>query len=148
MDDFFERYKKDLDKGYFYILGDKSCMKPDFIVGYPQKIAEKLKYDKRDSRTKKNKDKNKLSQLWRFYDHVRRIQDSLCSRNEPLEVLMAELYGLISAANYAYERQTITKDFKDFIDLNISHINNKKDLDAFIKHFQSLIAYLPKENQK
>ena len=52
------------------------------------------------------------------------------------------------AAAYALERATITADFKKFIDLNVSNIKDKDDLDAFIKHFQSLIAYLPKENPR
>ncbi len=145
MDDFFDKYKEDLEDGYFR---NKSYMKPDFIIEYPQKIADMLKFDENDSLTEKNKDRNKLSQLWKFYDHAKRIQDSLHSSNKPLDVLSAELCELIPAANYAFERQTITKEFKIFIDLNISHIETIEDLDAFIKHFQSLIAYLPKENQK
>lgn len=62
--------------------------------------------------------------------------------------MKADLYELSSAANYAFVRDTITTDFKKFIDLNVAHIKNDNDLRAFIKHFQSLIAYLPKENQK
>ena len=52
------------------------------------------------------------------------------------------------AAAYALERATITDDFREFIDLNVSNIKDKEDLDAFVKHFQSLIAYLPRENSR
>ena len=52
------------------------------------------------------------------------------------------------AANYALERKNVTVEFKQFIDFNVSRIKDKDDLAAFIKHFQSVIAYLPKENQK
>ena len=65
-----------------------------------------------------------------------------------LDILKADLYQLMPAVNYAFERETISDDFKKFIDLNVTSVKNREDLDAFIKHFQSLIAYLPKENQK
>ena len=145
---FWSSYKAELDSGYYRKIDGKECMKEELIVEYQKKIVKFLKYDCRDKRTEKNKNRNKLSQLWKFYDHARRIQDSLRLKNEPLDVMKADLYELSSAANYAFVRDTITTDFKKFIDLNVAHIKNDNDLRAFIKHFQSLIAYLPKENQK
>lgn len=62
--------------------------------------------------------------------------------------MKATLYELMPAAAYALERATITDDFREFIDLNVSNIKDKEDLDAFVKHFQSLIAYLPRENSR
>lgn len=148
MSDLFTGYEEALKEGYYKWVDGKKCLKEDFIVKYPKGIADELKYDSRDRRTYKNKNKNKLSQIWKFYDHARWIQDRLRLREEPLDVLKATLCELMPAAAYALERATITKDFKKFIDLNVSNIKDKEDLNAFIKHFQSLIAYLPKENQK
>lgn len=148
MNDLLAEYKGALNEGYFRWVDGKKCLKEDFIVKYPKRIADELSYNKRDKRTFKNKNKNKLSQIWKFYDHARWVQDSLRLRDEPLEVLKATLCELMPAAAYALERATITADFKKFIDLNVSNIKDKDDLDAFIKHFQSLIAYLPKENPR
>lgn len=148
MDDFWNEYEKDLKKGYYKEIDGKRCLKEEFIVKYPQEIVKRLRYNWKDKKTTKNKNKNKLSQLWKFYDFIRRIQNSLYLNDESLDILKADLYQLMPAVNYAFERETISDDFKKFIDLNVTSVKNREDLDAFIKHFQSLIAYLPKENQK
>ena len=146
MNDFFTVYEKALKEGYFKWVDGRKCLKEEFIVKYPKRIANELAYDKKDKQP--FKDKNKLSQIWKFYDHARWIQDSLRLRGESLDVLKATLYELMPAAAYALKMSTITNDFRKFINLNVSNIKDKEDLDAFIKHFQSLIAYLPKEKQK
>ena len=133
-----EEYLKDLKSGYYKIVDEKKCLKPKFIVEYPSFIAKSLG-DRR---------KNKLSQLWKFFDHARRIQDSLNQKNQPLDVLEAELRELRPAVAYAYSRDTVTWEFKKFIDANVSQVKDRDDLNAFIKHFQAVIAYLPRENQK
>ncbi len=138
MSSFPEGYLSDLEKGYYTIVDGKKCMNPKFIVEYPETIARGL----RDNR------KNKLSQLWKFYDHARRIRDSLNQNHELFDAWKAELCKLKPAVNYAYVRETVTDMFKDFIDVNVSRINDREDLDAFIEHFQALIAYLPRQNQK
>lgn len=138
MDDFWNRYQKDLKEGYFRIVDGKKAMKPEFIVEYSAKIARRLEHDK----------KNKLSQLWKFYDHTLRIQKKLLQCGEQLEVMYAELSRLRPAVHYAKERDTVTWQFKNFIDFNIEAIRNNDDLKAFIEHFQAVLAYLPRQNQK
>lgn len=136
-DKFWENYQKELQDGYFKLVGNKKSLKPEFIVEYPKKIAWQLSDDK----------KNKMSQLWKFYDHTMRIRDSLRQSGNSLETLKAELCELQPAVNYAKERGVVTYKFKNFIDFNIECINDNEDLRAFIKHFQSVIAYLPRKNQ-
>ncbi len=131
-----EDYLRDLEKGYY--MDGKECMNPKFIVEYPRSIAEDLEDDS----------KNRLSQLRKFYDYARRIRDSLNQNHELFDAWKAELSKLKPAVNYAYVRETVTDMFKDFIDVNVSRINDREDLDAFIEHFQALIAYLPRQNQK
>lgn len=138
MDDFWDRYKKDLEDGYFKFVNGKKCLKSEFIVEYPKKISKQLEHSK----------KNKLSQLWKFYDHARRILDSLQQNNDPIEVLKAQLYELQPAVFYAEGRNTVSDKFVNFIDLNTTHIKDNDDLGAFIQHFQSVIAYLPRQNQR
>lgn len=128
-------YKNDLLNGYY---DNQKCLKPQFIVEYPRKIAKMLEHSQR----------NKLSQLWKFYDHARWIHDKINQQGKTFEAVEAELNELKPAAHYAFSRGTITKEFQYFIDENLSQIKNTKDLDAFIKHFQALIAYLPRQNQK
>lgn len=136
-DKFWNGYKNDLKEGYFKLVDRKQSLKPEFIVEYPERIAQKLT----------DRNKNKLSQIWKFYDHARQIQDNLQRRGVPLDVLRADLCELLPAVNYAKVRGTVTDEFKGFIDLNVQRIRDIKDLGAFIKHFQSVIAYLPRQNQ-
>ncbi len=138
MEDFWEGYQKELKDGYFKYIDDRKSLKPEFIVEYPRKIALQLK----DSR------RNKLSQLWKFYDYARRIQDSLRQNGERLDIRYAQLCKLQPAVNYAKGKDIITQAFKDFIDCNVDSIRDDEDLHAFIEHFQSVIAYLPRQNQK
>lgn len=133
-DKFWDGYKKDLNNGYFRKIGSERSLKPKFIVEYPEKIAQKLK----------DRSRNKLSQIWKFYNHARQVQDNLQRRGVPLDVMRADLCELLPAVNYAKVRGTVTDEFKDFIDFNVRCINDIEDLGAFIKHFQSIIAYLPK----
>lgn len=138
MGELSQTYLKDLKSGYYKLVDGEKCLKSEFIVEYPREVAKKLR----------DRNKNKLSQLWKFYDHARRIQDSLRQRNVPLDVLKAELNELVPAVNYAYSRETVTEVFKQFIEANIMQVKDRDELNAFIKHFQALIAYLPRENQK
>ena len=58
------------------------------------------------------------------------------------------MYALRPAVNYAKERDTVSQEFKDFVDFNVQFIKDSEDLTAFVKNFQSVIAYLPRQNQK
>lgn len=138
MDKLPKEYLEDLKDGYYRIVDGKECMKPEFIVKYPKKIAKGLK----------DRNKNKLSQIWKFYEHARRIQDNLEHRGMPFAVSEAELDMMQPIVESALNRSMVTPIFKDFIDENVSKVQKMEDLDAFIKHFQALIAYLPRENQK
>lgn len=136
-DKFWDEYNRELKDGYFRLIEDRKSLKPEFIVEYPEALAKKLA----------NNSSNKLSQIWKFYDHVLRIQDSI-KKGDSLKFCEAELYELLPAVNYAVNRKTVTWDFKNFIKFNIQCIDDDDDLKAFMKHFQSLIAYLPRQNQK
>lgn len=133
-----EEYVNDLKSGYYTIVNGRKCLKSKFIVEYPQKIAKRLEHSTQNS----------LSQIWKFYDHARKIQDNLKQKGEPLVVMKAELDRLKPAVQYALNRNMVTNLFNDYIAQNVSQIKDIEDLDAFIKHFQSLIAYLPRKNQK
>ena len=142
MDKLPKEYLADLKEGYYKKVDGEDCLKPEFIVKYPKEIAKGLK----------DRNKNKLSQIWKFYEHARRIQDTLQGNLEhkrmPFAKLKAELDMMQPIVESALNRSLVTPVFKDFIDENVSKVEEIEDLDAFIKHFQALIAYLPRENQK
>ena len=107
-----EEYLVDLKDGYYKIVDGNECLKPEFIVKYPRKIAEGLK----------DRNKNKLSQIWKFYEHARRIQDNLEHRGMSFAVSEAELDMMQPIVESALNRGMVTLIFKDFIDENISKV--------------------------
>lgn len=131
-------YEKALLDGYFKISNGQKCLKPEFVTEYPQQLADELS----------NASINKLSQIWRFYDHARRIQDRVIHNGETFASVNADLQFLKPVVYNALNKETVTEVFKKFIDNNLDQIKNEDDLAAFIKHFQALIAYLPRDIQK
>ena len=67
MDNFWKKYQEELKDGYYKVTDNEKCLKPEFIVEYPEEIARRLKHFR----------KNKLSQIWKFYNHAVRIQECI-----------------------------------------------------------------------
>ena len=132
-----------LSGGYFEMIGDEKALRPEYIVAYAKEIAEKL--DKPEEWDKFNSPQNKRSQVRKFYEYVLRIQGLLQRKNNNFEVVEAELDRLIPFVNYARSRSTVSELFQIFVEENIRAIHSVEDLNAFVKHFESIVAYLPKE---
>lgn len=138
MKEFWEKYEQDLKEGYYELKGGIKCLKPKFIVEYPKELVDILK------RT----GKNNTSQVRKYYEHVKLIQSNIRVNRDSFDAVHAWLKELIPYAKYALERSVITEEFVVFIELNIGVISDLDDLNAFAKHFQSLIAYMPKEKNR
>lgn len=130
-------YEEGLKKGYFRTVGGKRCMKPEMIVEYPKKMAFILQ----------DKNRNKLSQLWKFYSYVKQIQSHV-KHGKAFELAEPDLCEICPKVNNAYNRGNVTRYFKDFIEDNVRMVKSAEDLDAFARHFEAVIAYLPRKNQK
>lgn len=128
---FPERYLKE---GYFKDE-NKKILRSEYIVEYPKHIVKNLK----------DGEKNKSSQLRKYYDFVVRIKDTLKYDTKTFEEVYPEINKLAYHTNYAQTRIKVTKYFTDFINMNLENINTKEDFFAFATHFEAIIAYLPKE---
>lgn len=128
---FPERY---LEEGYFKDES-KKILKSEYIVEYPKHIVKNLK----------DGDKNKSSQLRKYYDFVVRIKDTLKYDIKTFDEVYPEINKLDYNSSYAETRGKVTKYFVDFIKKNLQNINTKEDFFAFATHFEAIIAYLPKE---
>lgn len=131
-----KNYEEGLKKGYFRIVGGKRCMRPEMIVEYPKEMAFILQDTK----------KNKLSQLWKFYSHVKQIQSHV-KHGKAFELVEPDLLDICPKVNNAYNRGNVTIYFKDFIEDNVRMVKSAEDLDAFARHFEAVIAYLPKDQK-
>lgn len=125
-----------LARGY-YEDAEKKVMRPEYIIKYPKEIVEELKQDK---------NKNKSSQLRKYYEFVIRIKDRLRQTNTSYEEMKSEIGRLIPFAEYALTRGKVSDYFQKFISKNVTAIHDEKDFMAFAKHFEAIIANLPKEN--
>lgn len=131
-----------LSGGYFETVGGERALRSEYIVEYSREIAKKLSSrDEWDS----NSPQNKRSQIRKFYEYVLGIQGLLQRKNNNFQVVEAELQRLIPFVNYARSRSTVSELFENFIEENIRAVHNQEDLKAFAKHFESIVAYLPKE---
>ncbi len=134
-----------LSGGYYEIVGGEKILRSEYIVEYPREIAKKLSScEEWDSRRSAQ---NKRSQIRKFYEYVLSVQGLLRRKNNNFQVVEAELRCLLPFVYYARNRSTSTVSelFRNFIEENIRAVHNPEDLKAFAKHFESIVAYLPKE---
>lgn len=130
-----------LEGGYYKDKDDKKVLKKEYIVQYPSAIASTLS-GKVDS---DNGKKNKRSQIRKFYEYSLQIKELLQRKGGDFDLVEAELKRLIPYVKYAESRGTVSSLYADFIQKNVNTIHNVDDLNAFVKHFEAVVAYLPKE---
>ncbi len=122
-----------LKDGYFAKEGEKLVLRKEYIVDYPIMIAEALD----------DRDKNKSSQLRKFYDFCIRLR-SIIDNGRSFREVQSELARLGPFARYAESRSRVTPVFVQFIEKNMERVHNEGDFNAFMKHFEAVIAYLKK----
>lgn len=123
-----------LEGGYF-LDETKKILKSEYIVEYSKHIADNFK----------DGDKNKSSQLRKYYDYVIRIKEPLKYGIKTFDEVHPEIKRLDYFTSYAETRGKVSRYFVNFIKKNLQSINTKEDFFAFSTHFEAIIAYLPKE---
>ena len=131
-------YEEDLRSGYFYVPdgAEKPVMKPNFILGYPRKIADAL--------TEWDRNKNKSSQIRRYYDFCVRIRDRMDDGRTYAET-EAEFCRLVPLVEYAKSRGLVTDVFVNFINRNIDAVHTAEGFHAFVKHFEAVVAHMKQD---
>ena len=125
-----------LSDGYYRRAeGGDPELNPDYIVKYPKVIANGLQ----------DRQANKSTQLRKFYDYCIRLRDFMRYQQLPFSAIKAELARLEPFVEYAQKRKRVTSLFTDFIHENVKAVQSDEDFRAFLKHFEALIAYLPKD---
>ncbi|MEK4179493.1 type III-A CRISPR-associated protein Csm2 [Aeribacillus sp. FSL K6-1121] len=125
-----------LNTGYFDESGN---YKREIYIDWAKAIASKLKRDKMTS-----------ASIRRFYGRVRALS-TMFRDEETFQRNKHELQKLIPLVYYSLQRDqaNVPESFKDFLEVNVRLAEQSlKDFKAFVDHFQSVVAFFPKEDQK
>jgi CRISPR type III-A-associated protein Csm2 len=125
-----------LNTGYFDESGN---YRREIYIDWAKAIASKLKQDKMTS-----------ASIRRFYGRVRALS-TMFRDEETFQRNKHELQKLIPLVYYSLQRDqaNVPESFKDFLEVNVRLAEQSlKDFKAFVDHFQSVVAFFPKEDQK
>lgn len=105
---------------------------PELFSSIADAWAKKIK--------EKGKDKNKISQIRKFYDEVLLFQSRI--KDEAQFKKMLPLIKMLNAkAAYAFGRKHITEEFRQFITNCVSNVKNRKDFEVFLKFFEAFMGF-------
>ncbi|WP_141266736.1 type III-A CRISPR-associated protein Csm2 [Thermodesulfovibrio sp. Kuro-1] len=124
-----------LPKIVFWADEKAEMINPDLFSTVAEAWAKKIK-----EVGKIAKDKNKISQIRKFYDEVLLFSDRVKNEDQ-FKKMLPYLKMLNAKAAYADGRNHITKEFRDFIQDCVSLVNTKKDFDIFVKFFEAFMGF-------
>jgi len=95
-----------------------------------------------EKRGKKKLEKNKASQIRKFYDEVLKFSNDIKS-GEDFKLILPYLKMLNAKAAYAEGRKLITNEFKTFVKLSVEQIteDNPKTFELFSSFFEAFMGY-------
>jgi len=95
-----------------------------------------------EKRGKKKLEKNKASQIRKFYDEVLKFSNDIKS-GEDFKLILPYLKMLNAKAAYAEGRKLITNEFKIFVKLSVEQIteDNPKTFELFSSFFEAFMGY-------
>jgi len=149
-------YYDELKKGYFTPNG---VLKKEFIVAYPEIIADSLTGGKKNTNSNGGSNSGMTyTQIRNFYDYVRVAEstyryskDAGNDSEENKEKLLIKVKRLDGMVTYALGRDkpSVTEEFRRFILANVEACNTVDDvINGFLPHFEAVVAYFKYKNPK
>ncbi len=89
----------------------------------------------------RERDKNKRSQLRKFYDEVLRLNALAKMSPGDWDDIHPYVNMLIAKVVYARGRNKVTREFEDMLKSCISHVQEDKDLDVFANFFEAFMGF-------
>jgi len=80
-----------------------------------------------------------LTQLRKFYNEFKGLEKRVNAKD--FESVLPLIKMVRSRAFYASNGNKIPKSFKDFLVKNVEAINEKKDFEAFLLHFEAVVGF-------
>lgn len=132
-----ESFRKRLNDGYLRdgYFDSKGNIRREIIIDFPQQMAYLLSSNRMGS-----------AALRRFFTRIKAIERH-AEQSPDFDRIKPELYNLQSAVRYSRGRNIVPKEFVQFIDSNVELASQGQEhLKAFIKHFESVIAFFKYQN--
>lgn len=122
---------------------EKGNIRKELLNQEAEKQANELivkRYDRRRQQEVVDDKKSVSStQLRRFYNEFKGLEKRV--RAKDFESVLPLIKMVRSRAFYASNGNKIPKSFKDFLVKNVEAINEKKDFEAFLLHFEAVVGF-------
>ena len=122
-----------LDDGYF-TDSSKAAIRPELTSTKAKELASVLT----------NNGSVKQTQIRKFYNPIKEIADNLKFGYINYDKALSQLREIIPIVSYNASRGNLTSQFADFVETGINKIEDEKDVQAFVVHFRSIVAYTKK----
>jgi CRISPR-associated protein Csm2 len=127
----------------FYSDINRTNINPNLFSSHAEEWAKKVcESGLVKKRGKRKLEKNKTSQIRKFYDEVLKFDNDIKS-GEDFKLILPYLKMLNAKAAYAEGRKLITDEFKTFIRLSIGHVteDNHSSFKLFKSFFEAFMGY-------
>lgn len=90
----------------------------------------------------------KKSQLRKYYDYCKRLQSMMQAKNMGFDAVKPLIAKLLGYVTNALNKSTplVPVMFKQFVEKNILAVKDADDFNAFIAHFEMIVAYYPRKD--
>lgn len=89
-----------------------------------------------------NKEKNKSTQLRRFYDEIVSFHSKIGDSDEKFNREQAFLYMMNAKAAYAVGRELVSDDFANWLKQCLKATTNARSLNHFKLHFEAVLGFI------
>lgn len=106
--------------------------------------GRKMGKDGSPQRNKKGEyiyEKNRSSQLRKFYDEVQRLNTMVQINSTKMEHILPMLHMLTAKAAYAEGRNLVSQSFREFIRDSVMQIHEPTDLRIFADFFEAFMGF-------
>lgn len=130
-----------MNKISFYKDKVKGIVEPKLFSDIAEQMAKEIAQSGQN-RDGSRLDRNKRTQIRKFYDEVMRLNGNIKSNPGDWDVVLPYINMLIAKASYAHGRsQLVTKDFVDMLKECIAQVQNPQDLDVFANFFEAFMGF-------
>jgi len=115
---------------------EKRLLDPTLFSTKAEKLAKEL-----GEQGKQGKEKNKNTQVRRYFDEVVRLNGLAATEDGPMAQILPQLHMLIAKVVYAQGRDLVTHSFVEMMKSGIEQVETREDLQAFTNFLESFMGY-------